>query len=332
MSVLRRRGLFYPFSFVFLLMFVILIVYAYTPVSSERRTVLLDIPRGTKFFQIINLLDEVGLVTNRPLFCVLVVAKGAARKIKAGEYEFSTSMSPLDIIEKLLIGDIKKYRITIPEDISLREIAARLAAEGLVDENTFLYWASNREFLSSLGVEAPSAEGYLFPDTYFFDRSMTARDIIRTMIKQFWKVATPALIQRAERMGMSVHEWVTLASIIGKETSYSAEKPLVSAVFHNRMKKGMKLQSDPTAVYNIDFEGVITRTHLLLDHPYNTYRIYGLPPGPIANPGRDSLLAALYPAKVNYLYFVSNGDGSHRFSSTLEDHNIAVREYRNQRK
>ncbi|MCX7816362.1 MAG: endolytic transglycosylase MltG [Syntrophales bacterium] len=332
MNLLKSRGIFYPIFLVFILMLVILIVYAYGPVSSDRKTILIEIPRGTKFFQIVNLLDEAGLVNNRPLFCVLVIAKGAARKIRAGEYEFSTSMSPLEIIEKLLVGDIKKYRITVPEDLSLKEIAARLAAEGLVDESTFLYWAYNREFISSLGVEANSIEGYLFPDTYFFDRSMTARDIIRTMVKQFWKVATPALRQRAERMGMSVHEWVTLASIIGKETSYSAEKPLVSAVFHNRMKRGMKLQSDPTAVYNIDFNGVITKTHLLLDHPYNTYRIYGLPPGPIANPGRDSLLAALYPAKVDYLYFVSNGNGSHRFSSTLEDHNLAVQNYRSQRK
>ncbi|MCX7634539.1 MAG: endolytic transglycosylase MltG, partial [Syntrophales bacterium] len=193
--------------------------------------------------------------------------------------------------------------------------------------------AHDRRFLAALGIKAASAEGYLFPETYRLDRSMTERDIIRVMVRQFWKELTPEMMRRAAEMGMSVHQWVTLASLIGRETGFKGEKPLISAVFHNRLKRGMRLQCDPTVTYNLEnFNGVIRRAHLLKDHPYNTYRIPGLPPGPIGNPGRDSLWAALYPAAVNYLYFVAAGDGSHNFSATLSEHRRAVAKYQIQKK
>ncbi len=175
---------------------------------------------------------------------------------------------------------------------------------------------STREFLASLGIEAESIEGYLFPETYQFDRSMTTKEVIRIIVRQFWKEITPEMRSRAEKIGLTLNEWVTLASIIGKESGNKDEKPLISAVFHNRLKRGMKLQSDPTAVYHLERAGTpvktVLRSHLQTDTPHNTYLIDGLPPGPIANPGIDSLRAALYPANVNYLYFVSKNDGSHR--------------------
>jgi len=181
-----------------------------------------------------------------------------------------------------------------------------------------------------LNIEAESIEGYLFPDTYHFNRSMNTRRIMNKMVDTFWQKMTPSMIRRANQMGLSVHKLVTMASIIGKESGSALEKPSVAAVFYNRLKRGMPLQSDPTAVYDMDdFEGKIFRSHLKRNSPYNTYRIKGLPPGPIANPGLDSLKATLFPSSVDYLYFVSKKDGTHHFSSSLVEHNQAVNRYIN---
>ncbi|HOK05628.1 MAG TPA: endolytic transglycosylase MltG [Syntrophales bacterium] len=330
---MRRRFFFKATALAGVFFLATFILYAFSPVGGEEKGVIVEIPRGTGFRGIVEILDGAGLVANRPYFTLLALVKGAARQIRAGEYEFSASMSPTEIIDRLVQGQIKVHIVTIPEDLTVREIAARLAAEGLVDEKAFLALASDRAFLSSLGIEADSVEGYLFPETYHLDRSMTPREIMGIMVRQFWKAATPQMRKRAEEMGLSVHEWVVMASLIGKETGYRAEKPLIAAVFYNRLKKGMKLQCDPTAVYDLEnFNGVIRRVHLRRDHPYNTYVIYGLPPGPIGNPGLDSLKAALYPAKVPYLYFVSTGNGSHQFSASLEEHNLAVSRYQIQMK
>ncbi|MDI9569619.1 MAG: endolytic transglycosylase MltG [Pseudomonadota bacterium] len=307
--------------------------FAYRPVDASSRTVLVDIPRGDGFLQIIDRLDQAGLVTNRPLFTALAIFKGAARQIRAGEYELSSSMSPVEIIAKLVKGEIKFYMVTIPEDLTVREIAALLAASKLVKESNFLDLARDRRFVASLGVVGDSLEGYLYPETYKLDRSMGSREIIQIMNRQFWKRFTPEMRKRAAEMGMSINEIVTMASLIGKETGFKDEKPLISAVFYNRLGMGMKLQSDPTAVYDLeDFDGKITRRHLLRDAPHNTYRIQGLPPGPIANPDIDSLKAALYPARTNYLYFVANNNGSHKFSSNLTAHQQAISRYHIPRK
>jgi len=318
---------------IILLSGVAIIVLGNRSVDDSARTVLVDIPRGYSFLQIINELDRAGLVINKPAFYALAIIKGAARQIRAGEYELSTSMSPIEIIDKLVKGEIKSYKITIPEDFTIREIAARLAANKLVKESAFLKIAHDRRIAASLGIEGSSLEGYLYPDTYFLDRSMGCREIIQIMNGQFWKRFTPEMRQRAANLGMTIHEVVTLASMIGKETGIKEEKPLVSAVFHNRLKKGMKLQCDPTAVYGLEnFDGQVLRRHLLRDAPHNTYVIQGLPPGPIANPDIDSLRAALYPAKVDYLYFVANNNGSHHFSSNLISHREAVSRYQILRK
>lgn len=307
--------------------------FAIQPVGPSAETILIDIPRGTGFLKIIGILDEAGLVANKPFFYTLAIMKGAVRQIRAGEYELSFTMSPVEIINKLVKGDIKAYLITIPEDFTVKEIAARLAANKLVPEKTFLKLAFDQNFVQTLNVPGKTLEGYLYPETYKLDRSMGSKEIIQIMNQQFWKRFTPEMRQRAAALGMTISEVVTLASLIGKETGFKDEKPLVSAVFHNRLKKGMKLQSDPTAVYDLDdFDGKIRKSHLLRDAPHNTYRISGLPPGPIANPDTESLKAALYPAKADYLYFVANNNGSHQFSSTLIDHRQAVSKYQSLRK
>ena len=307
--------------------------FARQPVGHSSETILVEIPRGTGFVQIIDILDNAGLVENKPFFYALAIMKGAARQIKAGEYELSDAMPPLDIIDKLVKGDTKVYKVTIPEDFTVREIAARLAEYELVPEKTFLKLAFDHDFVKTLNIPGKTMEGYLYPETYLLDRSMGSKEIIQLMNQEFWRRFTPDMRQRAAAMGMTITEVVTLASIIGKETGFKDEKPMVSAVFHNRLKKGMKLQSDPTAVYNLDdFDGKIRRSHLLRNTPHNTYRNSGLPPGPIANPDINSLTAALYPARVNYLYFVANNNGSHQFSSTLIDHHQAVSKYQILRK
>jgi UPF0755 protein len=298
------------------------------PVPGRSKTTLIDIHRGDRFLQIVDTLQREGVIRNKVFFYLLALSRGAAPHIKAGEYEFPPKMSPSAILDKLIKGEIKRYRVTIPEDLTVEEIADRLGQFGLIDRKHFIDLSADREFLSPLGIEGETIEGYLYPETYFFDRSMGTKEIMIRMVAEFWKHITPAMKDRAQALGLTLQEWITLASMIGKETGYGEEKDLISAVFHNRLKIGMKLQSDPTAVYNLkDFSGPIKRRHLDLASSHNTYQIKGLPPGPIGNPGLDSLQAALYPAAVNYLFFVSRNNGTHFFSTNYISHHQAVKKY-----
>lgn len=309
---------------------ILLLDYATAPIDEDNIAVVtVDIPVGSSFLRATKILDEAGLVKNMFLFNLLAFTKRATRVIRAGEYEFSTSMTPATVIRKLVRGEIKVYRVTIPEDFNIREIAHRLDYFRLIDKNLFFELARDRKFLASLGIPADSIEGYLFPETYTFNRSMSTRQIMSVMVSQFWSKVTPEMVHKAQEMGFTLHELVTFASLIGKESGYHDEKDLISAVFHNRLKKKKRLQSDPTAVYDFeDFQGKVLLSHLKRNSPYNTYIIQGLPPGPIANPGLSSIRAVLNPAPVKYLYFVSKNDGTHAFSETIQQHNEAVKELR----
>ena len=317
------------FAAVFIFFCVLLISYSVTSIDKKNITVLVDIPTGSSFLKVTEILNGAGLVNSRFFFYSLAITKRATRNIRAGEYEFNTSLTPAAVIEKLIRGEIKTYLVTIPEDFSMKEIAARLEYFKLIDNETFFELAQDESFLLSLGIMSDSIEGYLFPDTYIFNRSMSTRQIMKIMVSQFWKKVTPEMVKKAEELGFNINQFVTFASIVGKESGADVEKPLISAVFHNRLKKKMRLQSDPTAVYDLeDFEGKVLRRHLKRNSPYNTYIINGLPPGPIANPGWTSLNAALHPAPVKYLYFVSKKDGTHFFSDSLDIHNQAIDRYR----
>ena len=312
----------------------VLLKYSYTPINPDGNkdaVVLVDIPTGSSFYKATEILNKAGLIKSRYLFYYLAFTKGAFRSIHAGEYEFSDSMTPRAVINKLLHGDIKTYKTVIPEDLTTKQIAEILMKDKLIDEKEFFALAVDRDFLKTLGITAKSIEGYLFPETYLFDRSMSTRQIMKIMHSEFWKRVTPDMVKRAKELGLvDVNQFVTFASIVGRESGNQPEKPTISAVFHNRLKKRMPLQSDPTAVYDLkDFSGKIRRSHLKRKSPYNTYIIRGLPPGPIANPGIDSLKATLNPEKVNFLYFVSQKDGTHYFSSSLDMHNQAADKYRN---
>jgi UPF0755 protein len=298
------------------------------PAAGDEEIVTVYIPRGTTFSQVVNLVDDKGLIRSRLIFRALAYYYSAPSQIKAGEYEFSRAMSAGDILQKLIRGEVKAYGIVVPEGFTVRKIAARLAAQGLVEEKEFLRLARDKDFLATLQIPAASAEGFLFPDTYNIDRTMDARTIMRMMSDRFQAKVTGSMIEKARAQGLGLKQWVTLASIIEKETGSREEMPLVSAVFYNRLQIKMPLQSDPTVIYGIEnFDGNLTRKDLERQNPYNTYLNRGLPPGPICSPGMDALHAALNPAPVTCLYFVSRNDGTHQFSATLAEHSRAVRKF-----
>lgn len=289
---------------------------------------IVNIPRGTSLTRIAQVLETEGVITNQYKFLAVAKLYTAGRPIQAGEYKLNTSLLPLEVLDILKEGKTLFYPVTIPEGYTIKQIAMLLASLNLIEEERFLNLTSDTGMIKSVGVEADSLEGYLFPDTYYFDKTMSEEAIIKKMVSRFWEIFDIILQNRTKELNFSYHEIVTLASIIEKETGSEEERKFVSAVYHNRLKRKGLLQSDPTVIYAIkDFDGNLTRKDLKLDSPYNTYRYPGLPPGPIANPGKASLVAALYPAEVDYLYFVSKNDGTHEFSSNLKQHNAAVRKY-----
>lgn len=273
-------------------------------------------------------LREQNVITNERFFSLWARLRGAEKKIHQGLYRFDSSVTPREVLERLVTGKGMFEMVTIPEGLTVKEIADLLTKLQIVNKEKFLAEAANPELLASLGLKDKGVEGYLFPNTYHFVPGTPEREIILTMTEQFRKATQLLLSQSDIELQLSPHEIVTLASIIEKETGVEAERPLVSAVFYNRLKHQMPLQSDPTVIYGLkDFNGNLTRKDLHDPNPYNTYRIGALPPGPICNPGLSSLKAALRPADVPYLYFVSKNDGSHLFSETIEAHNQAVKSF-----
>ncbi len=318
-------------SGVFLCLFFINL--ATSPIDYQYREVTVEIPRGTSFARTVAILEDAEIIGNARAFYLLAFLKDALNRIRAGEYDLRSSMTPMEILERLVEGKVKEYQVFIPEGYTLQQIADRLEEQGLADREIFVSLASDKKLLSSIGIEGDSAEGYLFPDTHMLNKSMGEEGIIRFMVRQFRRIMTPELLERMERLHMGENEVVTLASIIEKEGGGVAEMPLISAVFHNRLKRKMRLQSDPTVIYGIeDFDGNLRRKDLKQKTPYNTYRIRGLPPGPICSPGAEAIRAALFPAPVQYLYFVSKNNGSHHFSTNLADHNKAVLKYQIKRR
>ncbi|MBF0203285.1 MAG: endolytic transglycosylase MltG [Desulfamplus sp.] len=322
--------------------------------SSEHKTIITIHP-GERFSHIATMLETSAIITNRYLFIILAGHKGAIRKIQAGEYELSGTYSPEIILEILVKGKVKLHRLTIPEGLNIRETATIVEKAGFGKSESFIQLATDMDFIETLGIQTESGsgieaesesgsgvetesgfqgikitslEGYLFPETYFFPAGTAQKKIIKTMVERFRKVFIPEWKKSAEQLGFSTHQIVTLASIIEKETGNSNERPLIASVFHNRLQRGMRLESDPTVIYGIpDFNGNITKKDLLAVTPYNTYMIYGLPAGPIANPGKLALKAAIFPLNSDFIFFVSRKDTTHQFSKTLKEHNLAVRKY-----
>ncbi|MFC1867156.1 endolytic transglycosylase MltG [Thermodesulfobacteriota bacterium] len=289
------------------------------------------VQEGMSLKEVAKRLEIKGIITNKTLFMLWARLMGYSRKIKSGEYRLSSNMAPISIIEILTRGIIITHSVTIPEGFSIVQIGELLESKRLVDRQLFLSLSHDPIVLRKYGIPGPSLEGYLYPDTYQFGRGLSAGSIINAMVKRFMEVVEPYK-KRMEESGMTMEEVITIASIVEKETGKAEERPVISSVFLNRIKKGMRLESDPTVIYGIkDFTGNLTRKDLSEPTPYNTYTIRGLPPGPIANPGIESIKAILYPSENNYLYFVSKNDGSHYFSRTLKEHSRAVMIYQKRR-
>jgi UPF0755 protein len=298
------------------------------PTDGEEVVEVVTIPAGATMSQVTDLLKAKGIIRSRALFTAVARWSGVDIHIKSGEYQFSNRMLPRDVLNKLIRGEQIKYSITIPEGLTLVRIAELYNEMELADKEKFTELATDPNFAASLGVEQENLEGYLYPDTYKFIRNLGERNIIRGMVTRFNEIYHDQFREREAELNFSRREVVTLASLIEKETAYSEEKPLIAAVFHNRLKRKMRLQCDPTVIYGLDsFTGKLKRRDLKTYTPFNTYLIDGLPPTPIANPGINSIRAALYPADVDYLYFVSKNDGTHFFSATFSEHNRAVRKY-----
>lgn len=310
------------------LLYMHLMSWADRPVGTAAQEKLFTVASGQGLKKTAAALQQEGLVSDALRFTILARLDKQDKLLKAGEYFLSTTLTPRQILGQMVEGRVHLYRLTIPEGFNLVQIAAAVSAAGLESEKNFLDAARDPESAKRLGIAADTLEGYLFPDTYYFPRGLDSSTIIATMVKQFRAAFKQAWEQRTKELGLTVHEVVTLASIIEKETGAPEERPLISSVFHNRLKKGMRLETDPTVIYGIpDFDGNIKRKHLETYTPYNTYKIKGLPPGPIAGPGALAMQAALYPAQTKYLYFVSKKDGTHQFSRTIKEHNAAVRKY-----
>lgn len=290
-------------------------------------TSLIDVTDGS-FRSTAKTLEEAKLIRSAFTFRLMARFQGKDTLVKSGEYELSPSMAPQAILDKMVRGDMFRRRITIKEGMTLTDITAALKDAGIIASEQFQAILSDPAFIKEQGLDASSFEGYLFPETYDFPRNTPAKKIISAMREQFEKRWSPEWTQRAQILELTKHQVLTLASIIEKESGNFDEQPIIASVFHNRLRKKMRLQADPTVIYGIkNFNGNITKQDLTTSTPYNTYVIDGLPPGPIANPGINAIKATLYPADTNYLYFVGNGQGAHIFSETLEAHNVAVNQY-----
>jgi UPF0755 protein len=272
-----------------------------------------------------------GVVRSDPTFRAALWRTGLSRSLKAGEYRFDRPMTPTEVVEKIGRGEIYERRVTFPEGLTYREMARIYEQQGLGDASAFLDAARDAVPVHDVDPGARDLEGYMFPETYSLRRDSSARTLVHLMVARFEQLFTTDMQQAAERLGLTVRQAVTLASLVEKETAVDAERPIVAAVYLNRLKIGMGLQCDPTVIYALQlagrYNGNLRRDDLQFNSPYNTYRYAGLPPGPIANPGLESLKAVVAPAQVDYLYFVSRNDGSHVFARTLEAHNQNVRKF-----
>jgi UPF0755 protein len=290
-----------------------------------------EIPPGAGASAIGRRLAEAGVVRDELSFRIALWRSGQGRRMQAGEYRFDRAMSAREVVDKIARGDVFLRPVTFPEGLTIRQMSVVFERAGFGARADFIAAAQNAALIQEIDPAASDLEGYLFPNTFLLPRRATAEQLVLRMVNGFREALKPEMIERAAARGLSVRELVTLASLVEKETGKPEERPIIAGVYSNRLKIGMALYCDPTVIYALEraglYEGNLTRENLRFDSPYNTYRYAGLPPGPIASPGRASLDAAANPADVPYIYFVSRNDGSHVFASTLDEHNRNVFEY-----
>lgn len=319
----------------FILFIVVAVIFSYGlfyywPHSSKAlvQGVAVTVENGLSFSQVASRLHQKGIVRNRLIFYVYGRIQGIDHQLKAGQYFFEGSQSYYQILRKLVDGDIVTQPITFYEGMKATQIAGRLQHILSVDSTQFIQLVNDSRFCASLGIQASTLEGYLFPDTYYFPFAASAGQVIERMVARFHEVVRDTLIEAASEQGFDLHDFVTLASIVEGEAAIAEERPLIAALYLNRLKYNIALQADPTIQYIIsDGPRRLLNKDLEIDSPYNTYLHRGLPYGPVNNPGLASMLAVLNPDTVCYLYMVANGDGSHTFSTNLDDHNRAKQRF-----
>jgi len=302
----------------------------FMPVEFNNEEVEIQIPSGMTYHGILLLLDKNGMNRNIYLFQVYGILSGIDKKIKAGYYIFSRGTSAYDILNELYTGEtIRYFSILVIPGSTIWDLAEKFDNQHVIDKGSFIHTIMDEEFRKSLKVDAPTLEGYLSPDTYKFPKKYPMEDIIKIMLRNRRINYPKNFNQRINQLGMTENQVLTLASIIEKEAVVDSERAVISGVYHNRLKRGVRLQADPTAIYGVkEYRMGVTKNDLSNDTNYNTYKISGLPPGPIATPSNKSIVAALYPEDVPYLYFVSKHDGTHQFTATYFEHVDAVRKYK----
>ena len=293
--------------------------------------VVVEIPAHVGVTGVAQRLRDARVVRSAWGFMGAAIVRGEVRRLKAGEYEFPRDASTFAVAEMIASGRVRQHALLHPEGATVNELARALETARLARADDILRVARDQAFLTAHGIEGPSVEGYLFPDTYYFVRGMKPEEILGRMVQRMRGKLTADVIERAKARGLSAHQLLTLASIVEREAAVADEQKLIAAVFVNRLKVDMPLQADPTVQYALGKERrTLTRADLMTEHPFNTYRNVGLPPGPIASPGVGAIAAVLDPAPVKYLYFVavSADERRHQFSTTVEEHNAAVARYR----
>lgn len=287
---------------------------------------LMTVAHGASFRRVIMALSRKGAISAPETVIFWSDLLGLARIVREGDYEISPGDRPYRILWNLIAGQKYYRRLTVPEGFTLSQVAARMTRLGIGTMDETLSLMSNPSFLVSLHVPSSSLEGYLFPNTYYFSQGSSPREVLRMMVSRFWRVMTPDWQKRLQAQGFSLNQGVTLASIVQKEAGTTEEMPVIAGVFVNRLRQGMKIQSDPTILYVLPSHHRLLAGDLRIDSAYNTYTHPGLPPTPISNPGTSALRAVVFPQEVPYLYFVSDGHGSPSvFSKTLRDHDRAIR-------
>ncbi len=295
--------------------------------------VLFTVRSGESFSRIRDRLAGAGLIQHPRAVGLYALLRRYDRRVKTGTYHFTPGERPKDIVSALVRGDVYKVSVTIPEGFMHSQIAGVLGSIASVDSTLFTLLLTDESLMEEFDAAGPSLEGYLFPDTYVIPWGLAAREVTRIMVARLGEVFDDAMLARAAEINLTRHEVITLASVIEAETRLSEERPLVSAVYHNRLRRGMRLEADPTVAYAMGgYKGRLFYRDLEIDSPYNTYKHEGLPPGPICSPGKASIMAALYPDSTSHaMYFVAEGDGGHIFSETLKEHLAAVRRVRRAR-
>jgi UPF0755 protein len=302
-------------------------MFFYPPLPSGS-TVIIKIKFGTPLKTIAADLWQAGVIRSAAQFEFTAKIFRKQNKIRAGQFTLYTKSSYKRVLDALTDGPQTLIKVTIPEGISMSTVASILAKKLELDSLALISLGSDSSFCASFGIKGRSLEGYLYPETYLFNYGMNEKQALSALVYQFKKQVPDTVGRAAQKSGYTFHQMLTLASILEGEAMLDSELPIISSVYHNRLRRGMMLQADPTIQYIIpDGPRRLLKRDLQLDSPYNTYKYRGLPPGPISNPGYKAILAALHPARTDYIYFVANGDGSHTFSTTLSEHLAAKRQF-----